>query len=157
MQVFGNIATDLTRRTGKESGKTFYTFRLAENNGEGANATTTWYEVVGFLDELDADLLAMGQFVKVTGRIEAEAYSKRDGSPGASLKLVTGSVVYVPKKEPSPQGAQQGAAPTPARAATPARAPAAPPVAAQPAARQPSPAERAAAQGFDDMDDDIPF
>lgn len=149
MQVFGNISNDLVRREGRESGNPFFTFRLAENHGEGDKRTTTWYEVVAFLDELDADLLSKGMFVKVTGRVEAEAFTRRDNSPGAALKLVTGSVVVVPKKQ-SGAGAPASAAPAAApRAQAPASAPA--------AASRMSPAEAAAAAGFDDMSDDIPF
>lgn len=91
MQVYGNIATPLELRKGKT--KDFYTFRLAENQGRDENRTTTWYEATAFLSELDADLLSKGQFVKVTGRVEAQAFLKRDGTPGAALKIVTSSVV----------------------------------------------------------------
>lgn len=90
MQVYGNIGSPLEPRKG--AAKEFFTFRLAENNGKDENKTTTWYEVTAFISELDADLLSKGQFVKITGRVEAQAYAKRDGSPGASLKLVTGSI-----------------------------------------------------------------
>lgn len=104
MQVYGNIATPLESRQGRESGKQFYTFRLAENQGRDENRTTTWYEVTAFITELEADLLNKGQFVKVTGRVEAEAFSKRDGTPGAALKLVTGSIKPWTKNETPADG-----------------------------------------------------
>lgn len=97
MQVIGNIATPVEKKTGK-SGKEFYTFRLAENHGKEENRTTTWYDVSAFISELDADLLSKGQFVKVSARVEAEAYAKRDGSPGASLKLLAFQIEPVERK-----------------------------------------------------------
>lgn len=109
MQVYGNIATPLEARQGRESGKQFYTFRLAENQGrDEATRTTTWYEVTAFISELDADLLNKGQFVKVTGRVEAEAFTRRDGTPGAALKLVTGSIQPHTKNERPDNSGGQG-------------------------------------------------
>lgn len=102
MQVYGNIATPLEARQGNQ--KSFYTFRLAENQGKDENRTTTWYEVTAFISELDADLLSKGQFVKVTGRVEAQAFAKRDGTPGAALKIVTGSIKPWVKNEGSNEG-----------------------------------------------------
>lgn len=93
MQVYGNIATPLELKKGKT--KDFYVLRLAENQGRDENRTTTWYEVTAFLSELDADLLAKGQFVKVTGRVEAQAFTKKDGTPGAALKIITSSILPV--------------------------------------------------------------
>lgn len=99
MQVYGNIATPLEKRTGKDSGKEFYTFRLAENQGkEPEQRTTTWYDVTAFISELDADMLAKGQFVKLTGRLEVKAFAKRDGSPGASATILAFKVEPVEKK-----------------------------------------------------------
>lgn len=92
MQVFGNLATALEERTSK-NGKKYYTGRLAENQGKDENRTTTWYDLtVFFTSELDADLLSKGQFVKVTGRVEARAFLKKNGEPGASLSLVTSRI-----------------------------------------------------------------
>ncbi len=98
MQVYGNIATGLEQRTSTKTGKVFYTFRLAENQGKDEQRTTTWYDVAAFIPELDADLLSKGQFVKVTGRVEAVAFRKRDGEPGASLSLLAFKVEPVERK-----------------------------------------------------------
>lgn len=96
MQVYGNIGTPLEPRQG-QNGTRFYTFRLAENQGQPPNRYQTWYEVVAFLDEVQADLLAKGQFVCVTGRLEHEAFMKRDGTPGSAVKIITGSIKPVEK------------------------------------------------------------
>lgn len=99
MQVFGNIATPLEKITSK-GGKEFYTFRLAENQGkeEDGTRTTTWYSVSAFINELDADLLAKGQFVKVTGRLVVEAFMRKDNTPGASATILAFKVEPVEKK-----------------------------------------------------------
>ncbi len=98
MQVLGNIATPIEKRTAK-SGKEFYTFRLAENNGKEENRTTTWYDVSAFISELDADLLSKGQFVKVTGRLDIQAFMKRNGEPGASAVILASSIEPVERKQ----------------------------------------------------------
>lgn len=104
MQVWGNIATALEERTSSKTGKKFYTFRLAENQGKDEQRTTTWYDVAAFIAELDADLLSKSQFVKVTGRVEATAYTKRDGTPGASLSLLAYKVEPVERRPREDQG-----------------------------------------------------
>lgn len=104
MQVFGNIATELELVPPKhEGGKPFYACRLAENQGKGDHRKTTWYNVVAFIDEMDADLLSKGQFVKITGRLEVEAFMKKDGTPGASLKIITSSIQPVESQSTAPQ------------------------------------------------------
>lgn len=107
MQVFGNIATPLEEKVSQASGKKFYVFRMAENQGKEDSRTTTWYNVTAFISELDADLLAKGQFVKVSGRLEVEAYMKKNGEPGASAKILAAKVepVEIKAKEEAPASA----------------------------------------------------
>lgn len=97
MEVFGNIGTVVEKKTAK-SGKEFWVFRLAENSGKEENRSTTWYDVNAFIDELSADLLGKGMFVKVRGRLDVKAYMKKDGTPGASATVLAYSVEPVPKK-----------------------------------------------------------
>lgn len=97
MQVYGNIATPLEKKTAK-SGKEYYTLRLAENYGKEEQRTTTWYVVHAFISELDADLLSKGQFVKVTGRLTIEAFMKNNGEPGASAVILASSIEPVERK-----------------------------------------------------------
>lgn len=101
MQVMGNIATEIEKRTAKETQKDYYTFRLAENNGKGENRETQWYDVSAFISELDADMLTKGQFVKVTGTLRIEAFSRRNGEPGAAAKILAGRVEPVESKAPA--------------------------------------------------------
>lgn len=105
MQVFGNIATTLEKRTGQNSGKEFYVFRLAENQGKDEQRTTTWYDITAFISELDADLLAKGQFVKVTGRLEVKAFKRNNGEPGASATVLAFKVEPVERKARQDGGA----------------------------------------------------
>ena len=102
MQVYGNIATPVEKRTSK-AGKDFFVFRLAENQGKDDNRTTTWYDVSAFITELDADLLSKGQFVKVTGRLDIQAFMKRNGEPGASVTVLASTIEPVERKQPRPE------------------------------------------------------
>lgn len=86
--IKGNIGSDIKCIPGQA--KDFYSFTLAESNGE--NRAPTWYEVTAFIDETDADMLSKGEWVEITGRLEAHAYAKKDGTPAASLRLITGKV-----------------------------------------------------------------
>lgn len=98
MQVIGNIATDVAKKTSK-AGKDFFVFRMAENHGKDeATRITTWYEVSAFISELDADLLSKGQFVKVTGRLNVQAFTRRNGELGASATLLVYAVEPVERK-----------------------------------------------------------
>lgn len=97
MQVIGNIATPVEKKTSK-AGNDYFKFRLAENHGKDETRTTTWYEVTAFISELDADLLSKGQFVKVTGRLEVEAFMRKDGTPGAAAALLVYAVEPVERK-----------------------------------------------------------
>lgn len=98
MQVTGNIGTALEKRTTK-AGKEFYTFRLAENFGKDENRTTTWYEVAAFISEVHADMLSKGQFVQVSGRLDASTFKRRNGEVGVSVTVYAFDVVPVERKE----------------------------------------------------------
>ncbi len=95
MQVRGIIATTIESKIAR-SGKTFYTFRLAENFGKKGDERraedTVWYDCVAFVDELTADLLDAKMLVDVRGRLELETFTRRNGEPGAAFKLVCFSI-----------------------------------------------------------------
>ena len=99
MQVFGNIATPVEKKIAK-SGEPYYKFRLAENHGKDEHRTTMWYEVTAFIGELDADMLSKGQFVKISGRLEVEAFKRRNGEPGAAANILTNKVEAVESNKP---------------------------------------------------------
>ena len=83
-EIIGNIATPLEKRTGA-SGKTYYSFRLAENSGKGENRRTTWYDVRAHIEDLEAELLVRGQAVRIRGRIEAQAFLRRKELGGVAM------------------------------------------------------------------------
>lgn len=88
MQVIATVVTAPEKR-GENTGKPFYTLRVAESYGkrEDPNRVTVFYDVVANLDEVTADLLQKGQRVKISGRLQVEAYMKKDGTPGAAAKI----------------------------------------------------------------------
>src|SRR3546814_4796071 len=61
MQVYGNVATEPTRKEAKTSQKGYYEFRLAESQ-RGPDKSPTWYTVRIMKDEDPG--LAKGDFVK---------------------------------------------------------------------------------------------
>lgn len=88
MIIFGNIGSTVEKKKSKASQKDYVEFRLAENFGKEENRTTTWYTVRAFIDELSADLLGRGMFVRVEGRLLADAYNKKDGGLGVGLTVM---------------------------------------------------------------------
>lgn len=64
-------------------------FTVAVNRGTGDKATVSYFEVElrGKSAESTSKFLVKGKEVLVDGTIEAVAYAKNDGTPGASLKL----------------------------------------------------------------------
>jgi hypothetical protein len=84
MRILGNIATPLEKHTSK-AGNEYWTFRLAENLGREENRTTTWYSVTAFISEVEADLLAKGQFVEVTGRLTPDPFVSKKMLAGVAL------------------------------------------------------------------------
>lgn len=164
MIVNGRIANEIVRKTAKNN-KPFYVFRLAENQGKDEFRKTTWYDVVAFISELDADLLSKGQYVRLIGSVEPRSYTPEGGGETRLSLSLTAFKVEIPEPLPPREGGDDasGGAPAPRaasgtapRAAGGYQAPRNPvPARAAPAPR-PAPPSRPAS-GFDDMDDDIPF
>lgn len=82
MQVFGNIATEPTRKESKLSQKGYYELRLAESQ-RGPDKNPTWYTVRIMKDEDPG--LTKGDFVKVTGKLKTDFYLSREGKPTGTL------------------------------------------------------------------------
>jgi single-stranded DNA-binding protein len=89
--ILGNIGTVPERKVTK-SGHAFYAFRLAESYGKAERRQTTWYDIQAYVDEEAALLLTKGKFVKINGRLLMDTFLRKDGTPGASLTLITGKV-----------------------------------------------------------------
>lgn len=90
--VTGRIATVIETKQASSSGSVYFSFRLADNYGKGEDRETTWYSVLAFISELDADLLSRGSLVKVTGNLEAKAYLDKEGKPQAVLTILASKV-----------------------------------------------------------------
>ena len=85
MQVFGNVATDATRKESKTTGKGYYEFRLAESQ-RGIDKEPTWYTVRVMKDAVLG--LSKGDFVKVTGKLKTDFYLSREGKPTGTLLII---------------------------------------------------------------------
>lgn len=70
------------------------TFSVADNYGKDDKKKTTWHNVVVFnkLAENVANSITKGDTVLITGRIEQEEFTKKDGTKGKSMKLVADEV-----------------------------------------------------------------
>lgn len=136
MQVFGNLATNPTRRESRISGRGYFEFRICEAQ-RGVDPSPCWYTVRVMKDE--DPLLDKGDFVKVTGKLKADFYIGRDGKPSGTLLIIAfeASKIAKPaalkeepasgappaakaKSEPEPELKLKPKAPAPDRVTTPA-------------------------------------
>ena len=85
MQVFGNVATQPTRKESKTTGKAYVEYRLAESQ-RGIDKEPTWY-TVRVMKDADPGL-AKGDFVKVTGKLKTDFYLSREGKPTGTLLIL---------------------------------------------------------------------
>jgi len=76
-EIIGNLATGPEPRESQGSKEKYFTFRLAENSGKGDSRRTTWYDVRAKLKDTEADLLSTGHLVRIRGRLEPQAYIKK--------------------------------------------------------------------------------
>jgi single-strand DNA-binding protein len=94
-----------------QSGKQMARFSVASTmRRKDREPTTTWVRVVCF-DETAADAaerIEKGDRVLVTGRLEMEQYTRKDGQQGESLQMVADDIainVRVPKRDAVGAGA----------------------------------------------------
>lgn len=97
-EIICNIATTLETRNAKGSGDEYFTFRVAENSGKGDGRRTTWYDVRAKIPQVEADLLASGQLVKIRGRLEGQAFIKKKALEGVEVPKDWAEVVRVLKE-----------------------------------------------------------
>jgi|LauGreDrversion4_2_1035121.scaffolds.fasta_scaffold133780_5 single-strand DNA-binding protein len=126
MQFFGNVGRDPELRT-TMSGKMVTEVAVAvkqrgkkDENGNWVDQPAFWTRVELWNRQAEnaADTLRKGDRVYVTGNVEQEVFTKRDGTQGTSLRIVYGSIEKVDREQqtsaPSPQQTQ-APAPQPAR------------------------------------------
>lgn len=121
MQVFGNVAIQPTRKESKITGKGYYEFRLGESQ-RGVDTSPTWYTVRLMQDK--HPMLALGDFVKVTGKLKTDFYFAKDGKPSGTLLILAFEAAKIAK-----HAADEGEA-VPVAFAVKAKVPAARPPAA---------------------------
>ena len=92
MQVVGFIGSVVQERRTKAQ-RCFFCFRLAEHFGRAPNRETVWFDVAAFISEQEGDALALGQRVRVEGKLVPSTYLRRDGTSAISLKILAFSVV----------------------------------------------------------------
>lgn len=85
MQVFGNVATEPTRKQSKTTGRGYFEFRLCESQ-RGVDAEPTWY-TVRMMKDTDPGL-AKGDFIKTTGKLKTDFYLSREGKPTGTLLIL---------------------------------------------------------------------
>lgn len=94
MQVFGNVAVQPTRKESKITGKGYYEFRLGESQ-RGMDTSPTWYTVRLMQDK--HPMLALGDFVKVTGKLKTDFYFAKDGKPSGTLLILAFEAAKIAK------------------------------------------------------------
>jgi single-strand DNA-binding protein len=131
------------------------TRRKDKNTGESIE-DTQWHRVTFYdrLAEIAGEYVRKGRPIYVEGRLKYGKYTDQSGVEKNTVDIVATELQLLGGREGmgGPGDGDEGSAPAPAR--RPAAPRAAAPAAAAP--RQ-APAQRPAASGFDDMDDDIPF
>lgn len=96
------ISATVTGNVGKQpeskvtsTGKAMATFSVASSftpkNGE---PRTTWVDVVCFDEQAEqvAERVSKGDRVCVTGRLELEKYTRKDGTEGSALRMVADEI-----------------------------------------------------------------
>ena len=132
-QVFGNLATVPEAKVTK-LGKKYFQYRLAESQ-RGRDNSPTFYTVRVFNKDENPNL-ALGDFVRVTGKLKADFYIGRDGKPSGTLLIIAFDAMKIakpselkeeskdkqplaPKVEPKPQELAPVQVETPALVRTP--------------------------------------
>jgi single-strand DNA-binding protein len=76
------------------NGQAVIEFSVADNHGKDDKKKTTWHNVIAFgtIAENFAASVTKGNSVVVSGRFEAEEYTKKDGSKGKSFKVIADEI-----------------------------------------------------------------
>ena len=107
MQVFGNLASPVQRKTTK-AGKDYAEFRLAESTrsqpGSSNDMEPTWYTVRVIKDNVPE--FVKGDFVKVTGKLKTDFYLSKEGKPSGTLLIIAFDASKVSKNPGLHEGAE---------------------------------------------------
>lgn len=95
------------------SGKNIASFSVASTvKSKNGESQTTWVDIVCFDEQADVvtQHLRKGERVVVTGRLALEQYTRKDGTPGSSLRMIADEVgisLRWPKKEHAGAGEEE--------------------------------------------------
>src|ERR1035437_7248634 len=93
MQVFGSVATVPECKVSK-LGKNYFQYRLCEAQ-RGIDTSPTFY-TVRLMKGKDPNL-ALGDFVRLTGKLKADFYIGRDGKPSGTLLTIAFDAMKIAK------------------------------------------------------------
>jgi single-strand DNA-binding protein len=93
--IHGNVGQEPEMRYTANQ-KAVITFSVGDTYGKDDKKKTTWHNVTAFgnLAENIAHSVRKGDTVIVTGRLETEEYTKKDGTKGKSTRLIADEVGY---------------------------------------------------------------
>jgi single-stranded DNA-binding protein len=103
INVKGNLARDVETKVSK-AGKSYSVLSVGSTpskklpSGEWENGETMWFNVTVF-DELNPFEFKKGSPVELEGTFVQRTYTKKDGTIGYSLDVVTDLVKVIPRKE----------------------------------------------------------
>jgi single-strand DNA-binding protein len=91
--IHGNVGQEPEVRI-TPSNMTVVTFTVADTYGKDANKKTTWHNITAFgqLAENISNSLHKGDTVIVSGRLEDDEFTKKDGTKGKSRKVIADEV-----------------------------------------------------------------
>jgi single stranded DNA-binding protein len=93
--IAGNVSQEPELRV-TTSGMNVLTFNVADSHGKDDKKKTTFHSITVFgqLAENVAASIKKGDTVLVSGRVEVDEYTKKDGSKAKSIKVVADEVGF---------------------------------------------------------------
>jgi len=91
--IIGNVGQEPEVRV-STSGMAVVKFTVADTYGKDDKKKTTWHNVVVFgqLGENVSNTIHKGDSVILTGRMEVEEYTKKDGTKGKSTQVIVDDI-----------------------------------------------------------------
>lgn len=140
MKIAVNLAKAPEEKTAR-NGRVYWAFRAADNQKNGNEQKTLWFQVSYFGDdEALVSTLQVGDRVELDGVLDARPYERRDGTYDPGLSVACFELKKLPKRAATNGGEEPDARSTQGKA---------------PATQGSGSSHEA--RPSDDMDDDIPF
>ena len=106
LTAIGRATRDLELRT-NDKGTSFVGFDLAVDIGFGDRQTTNFVNCIAFnglATRLINAKVGKGTLLQVTGRAEENHYTKKDGTPGFSIRLTISDWSFIPTNNRRDEG-----------------------------------------------------